>query len=141
MSLYHFDTWCYRRYVGWWVLTALAMGLFVSLSWAGSALKVGALLANPESYQSKVVRIEGIVGNHQLKHIKGWAKSVDKCVQSFTVTDGTGEIRAAYAAHCSGAMDLLRNRDKVTVDARFEWTPGKSGTLSVQEIVSKMALQ
>ena len=141
MSLYHFDIWCYRRYVGWWVLTALAMGLFVSLSWAGSALKVGALLANPESYQSKVVRIEGIVGNHQLKHIKGWAKNVDKCVQSFTVTDGTGEIRAAYAAHCYGAMDLLRNRDKVTMDARFDWTPGKSGTLSVQEIVSKMALQ
>jgi len=118
---------------------ALAIGLFASLSWAGNVLKLGALLAKPESYQLKVVRVEGIVTNHQLKHIKGWAKNVDKCVQSFTVTDETGAMQAAYSANCSGAMDLLRNRDRVTMDARFEWAPGGSGMLAVQEVLAKMA--
>ena len=137
--LHYYDTWNYRRYVGWWVLMALSIGLFASLSWAGNVLKLGALLAKPESYQLKVVRVEGVVTNHQLKHIKGWAKNVDKCVQSFTVTDETGAMQAAYSANCSGAMDLLRNRDRVTMDARFEWAPGGSGVLAVQEVLAKMA--
>ena len=70
--LHYYDTWNYRRYVGWWVLMALAIGLFASLSWAGNVLNLGALLANPESYQLKIVRVEGIVANLRLKHFKRW---------------------------------------------------------------------
>ena len=138
MSLSHFDTWSYRRYVGWWVLTALAMALFASLSWAGGMLKLGSLLANPESYQSKIVRVEGIVANHHLKHIKRWANNVDRCVQTFTVTDGTGTMQAEYGANCAGAMDLVRNGDRVTLEARFDWTPSKAGVLNVKEVLAKM---
>ena len=134
-----YDSWNYRRYVGWWVLMALSIGLFASLSWAGSVLKLGSLLANPDSYQSKIVRVEGIVAKHQLKHIKGRAKNVDKCVQSFTVTDETGAMQAAYSANCSSAMNLLRNQDRVTMEARFEWAPGKAGMLNVQDVLAKMA--
>jgi hypothetical protein len=136
--LHYYDTWNYRRYVGWWVLMALAIGLFASLSWAGNVLNLGALLANPESYQLKIVRVEGIVANHRLKHFKR-VNNVEKCVQSFTVTDETGTMEAAYAMKCSGAMDLLRNRDRVTMDARFDWAPGKAGRLNVQEVLAKMA--
>jgi hypothetical protein len=118
---------------------ALAIGLFASLSWAGTVLKLGALLANPEAYQLKIVRVEGIVANNQLKHFKRGANTVEKCVQSFTVTDGTDTMEAAYATKCSGAMDLLRNRDRVTMEARFEWAPGKAGRLNVQEVLAKMA--
>jgi hypothetical protein len=137
--LHYYDTWNYRRYVGWWVLMALAIGMFASISWAGNVLKLGALLANPEAYQLKVVRVEGTVANHQFKHYKRWANNAEKCVQSFTVTDETGTMQAAYAASCSGALDLVRNRDRVTMDARFEWKPGKSATLNVQEVLAKMA--
>lgn len=137
--LHYYDTWNYRRYVGWWVLMALAIGLFASLSWAGNVLKLGALLANPESYQLKIVRVEGIVANLRLKHFKRWMNNVEKCVQSFTVTDETGTMEAAYATKCSGAMDLLRNRDRVTMEARFDWAPGKAGRLNVQEVLAKMA--
>jgi len=125
--------------VGWWVLMALSIGLFASLSWAGSVLKLGSLLAHPDSYQSRIVRVEGIVDKHQLKHIKGRAKKVDQCVQSFTVTDETGAMQAAYSANCSGAMNLLRNQDRVTMEARFEWAPGKAGMLNVQEVLAKFA--
>jgi hypothetical protein len=34
---------------------------------------------------------------------------------------------------------LLRNRDRVTMDARFDWAPGKAGRLNVQEVLAKMA--
>ena len=139
MGLDLYDTWSYRRYVGWWVLMALAIGLFASLSWAGNVLKLGSLLANPEAYQLKIVRVEGTIENHQFSHIKKQAKIEEKCVQSFTVTDGTGSMQAAYSTKCSGAMDLLRNRDRVTMDARFERAPGKSAMLNVQEVLAKMA--
>jgi hypothetical protein len=34
---------------------------------------------------------------------------------------------------------LLRNQDRVTMEARFEWTPGKAGMLNVQDVLAKMA--
>ena len=127
------------RSIGGWVSLALALSLFVPQAWAGSILlKLGSLLSNPQPYQAQVVRVTGIVSDHQLKHIKRWATNVDKCVQSFTVTDETGSIQAMYRASCSGAMDLLRNRDRVTLEASFEWAPGKSGMLHVQSVLAKV---
>jgi cytochrome c-type biogenesis protein CcmE len=118
--------------------------VFATLSWAGTVLKLGALIVNPEPYQSKVVRVGGIVADHQLKHIKRWTNNTDraispedKCVQSFTLKDDTGSMQAAYEANCAGAMDLLRNRDRVTLEARFQRAAGRAGLLTVQSVLTK----
>ncbi|HEY6085569.1 MAG TPA: hypothetical protein VIU63_09250 [Nitrospira sp.] len=139
---YHRDNrrnWESTRLIRPWILMCLAIIVFVPVSWAGTVLKLASLLTHPESYQLKMVRVTGIVADHQIKHIKRWAADVDKCVQTFTVKDETGSMEAAYGASCSGAMDLLRNRDRVTVDARFEWVPGKAGMLNVQSELAKVA--
>jgi hypothetical protein len=121
-----------------------SVSVFATLSWAGTVLKLGALIANPEPYQSKVVRVAGVVADHQLKHIKRWTNNTDrsispedKCVQSFTLKDDTGSMQAAYEASCAGAMDLLRNRDRVTLEARFQRAGGRTGLLTVQSVLTK----
>jgi hypothetical protein len=42
-------------------LPVLVISLFATFSWAGNVLKIGALLANPELYQSKTVRVTGVL--------------------------------------------------------------------------------
>ena len=64
---------------------------------------------------------------------------MNKCFQLFRIEDKAGSIEAVYQANCSGAGNVLRNRDVVTVEARFELTAGNSGMLKVQSIVSKVA--
>jgi hypothetical protein len=112
----------------------LAMTAFATISWAGTALTLASILADPASYQSEIVRVSGIVSNHKIRR---WGPS--KCFQSFTVKDGTGSIRAVHGASCAGVKNALRNRDLVTLEARFEWTPGKPGMLKVQSILAKVA--
>ncbi|HEU4683288.1 MAG TPA: hypothetical protein VFS39_02135 [Nitrospira sp.] len=126
------------KYIASCAMSALAIILFGTVSWAGDQ-KLGSLLAHPESYSLKTVRVTGIVSDHELKHVKQWANNVDRCVQTFVVKDETGSMRATYGANCSGAMDLIRNRDRVTIEARFEWAPGKAALLNVQTVVGKMA--
>ncbi len=127
-----------------WTLTILALCLFSTLSWANDVLigpKVGALLAKPESYQSKIVRITGIVSDYQSKTLRGGiAASVSRCVQTFTVHDETGSIYASYGTTCSPAMNYLRERDRVTLEARVEWAPGKAAMLNVKSVLSKVSL-
>jgi hypothetical protein len=55
------------------------------------------------------------------------------------LNDETGSIQVAYRSNCAGAKTSLRNRDVVTVEARFEWTPGQSGLLKVQSVLAKVA--
>ena len=112
----------------------LAMGLVVTLSWASTVLDIASLLDNPESYQLEVVRVTGIVANHKIRQ---WG--TNRCLQSYTLKDVTGSIRALQRANCAGAKNSLRNRDLVTVEARFEWTRGKSSVLKVQSILAKVA--
>ncbi|HJT21935.1 MAG TPA: hypothetical protein VJ746_15765 [Nitrospira sp.] len=125
-------------------IVVAAVCVLATFSWAGTVLKLGALLANPEPYQSKIVRVAGIVADHQLKHLKRWTNNTDraispedKCIQSFTLKDDTGSMQAAYEANCAGAMDLLRNRDRVTLEARFQRKTGTAGLLTVQSVLTK----
>lgn len=112
----------------------LAMCFVVTLSWASTVPDIASLLNNPESYQLEVVRVTGIVTNHKIRQ---WG--TNRCLQSYTLKDVTGSIRALQRANCAGAKNSLRNRDLVTVEARFEWTPGKSSVLKVQSILAKVA--
>ncbi|MDF0644303.1 MAG: hypothetical protein P0111_09740 [Nitrospira sp.] len=126
------------RHITWLGIAMLTMVVLATQSLAGVALRLHSLLAHPESYQANVIQVTGVVSNHQFKHVKKWAADVDKCIQTFTVTDGTDSIQAVYGANCAGALDLLRNRDRVTLEARFDWAPGKEGTLAVQSVLSKI---
>ena len=130
-----------RRWNFSWLIPAvLVTSLFATFSWAGNVLKISSLLSNPESYQSRTVRVTGVViDDPQVKRVKRWTDNVNKCVQFFTVKDETGSILAAYELSCSGAMDLLRKRDSVTLEARFERKAGGAGQLNVLEVVSKVA--
>ncbi len=128
-----------RRYLKLGLPTALVLSTLATLSWAGAVLDVGVLLAEPEAYQSKVVRVAGVVTKHQLRHLRGEASQVDKCFQLFTLNDQTGSIRVAYRSNCAGAKTTLRNRDRVTIEARFDWGPGQSGILQVQSVLAKVA--
>ena len=114
-------------------VVVLALSLVVPLTWAGTASNVASLVENPDSYQSKVVRVTGTVYNHRIR------RGVNKCFQLFTLEDGTGSIDAVYKANCSGARNSLRDRDVVTVEAEFERTSSDSGMLKVRSILSKVA--
>ena len=111
----------------------LALSLAATLSWAGTDRDVGSLLDDPGSYQSQVVRVTGTVYNHKIR------RGMNKCFQLFTIEDKADSIEAVYQANCSGAGNVLRDRDFVTVEARFELTSSNSGILKVQSIVSKVA--
>ena len=110
----------------------VALSLVATLSFAGSVADVGSLLDDPNTYQSKAVRVTGTVSNHKIQ------RGVTKCFQLFTLEDDTGSIDAVYKASCSGARNAIRDRDVVTVEARFEVTSGNSGILKVRSIVSKV---
>jgi cytochrome c-type biogenesis protein CcmE len=111
----------------------LAFSPVATVSWAGTVHDVGSLIDNPDSYQSQEVRVTGTVSNHKIR------RGLNKCFQLFTIEDETGSIEAVYKANCSGARNALRDRDVVTVEARFELTSGKSGMLKVKSILSKVA--
>jgi hypothetical protein len=121
------------------MLTVAAMSVVATGSWADSLLDLGSLQADPESYQAKVVRVMGTVTKHKIRHLRGEESNVEKCFQLFTLKDDTGSMQVAYQSKCAGAKTSLRNRDVVTVDALFEWTPGQSGILKVQSVVTKVA--
>lgn len=115
-------------------LSILAMTLFTALSGASTIVSLSSLLDDPESYQSELVRVSGIISNHRIRR---WGAR--KCFQSFTVRDGTGSIRVLHRANCTGAKNSLRNRDLVTLEGRFEWTPGKPAVIKAQTILAKVA--
>jgi cytochrome c-type biogenesis protein CcmE len=114
--------------------TVLAVSLAATLSWAGTVPELGALNDNPDSYQSQVVRVTGVVVNHRIRR-----GMMNKCFQSFTLEDDTGSIDVEYKASCSGARNAIRDRDVVTVEGRFELTSGSSGVIKVKSILSKVA--
>ena len=123
----------YRRWPLSLASLVLALSLVATISWAGTVHNVGSLLDDPDSYQSQVVRVTGTVYNHKIR------RGMNKCFQLFVIEDHAGSIEAVYQANCSGAGNVLRDRDVVTVEARFELTSGHSGLLKVQSIVSKVA--
>jgi cytochrome c-type biogenesis protein CcmE len=113
-------------------LIPLTLSLVSTIAWAGTAPDVASLLDNPASYQSQLVRVTGTVSNHKIR------RGVTKCFQSFTLEDDTGSVEAVYKANCAGARNVIRDRDVVTLEGRFELTSGNSGMLQVRRIVSKV---
>ena len=111
----------------------LSLSLTAALAWAGTVQDVGSLLDDPGSYQSQVVRITGTVYNHRIR------RGMNKCFQLFTIEDHAGSIEAIYQANCQGAGNVVRNRDVVTVEARFEPIASNLNVLKVQAILSKVA--
>lgn len=111
----------------------LGLSLAATLSWAGTVHDVGSLLGDPGSYQSQVVHVTGTVVHHRIQ------RGMNKCFQLFTIESHASFIEAVYQANCSGAGNVLRDRDVVTVEARFELTSSNSGMLKVHSIVSKVA--
>lgn len=111
----------------------LALSLTASLASAGTVSDVGSLLDDPGSYQSQVVRVTGTVVNHRIR------RGMNKCFQLFRIEDNAGSIEAIYQANCQGAGNVVRNRDVVTVEARFELIASNLSVLKVQAILSKVA--
>lgn len=131
-------SWKTRILIGWQGLTILVISLSATLSWAGDLLKLGSLQAESESYKLKNVRVEGLVTGHRINHFTGNEMKRETCIHYFTVRDDTGSMRAVYMTICPGGGALLRNGDRVTVDARFEKAPGTAGRLNVRSVVAKI---
>ena len=116
------------RLIGWRGLLVLAVSVFATISWASDLVNIGSLLANPESYQMKIVRVDGMVSGHQMNHFIGNVTKLEKCIQHFTVTDDTGTMDAVYATICPSEAIILRDGDRVTIEAHF------SGLLDVRSV-------
>ncbi len=126
--------------LGWLGPAVLAGSLFATGSWAGESVKVGQLLAHPESYNMKAVTVEGTVRGHHLDHFIGSVSKMEKCTQNFTVADETGAIKATYASICTvGSQEVvvLQNGDRVTVEANFSGAPGAEGLLTVRSVTKR----
>jgi len=115
------------RVIGWQGLLVLAVSLFATVSWAGDLLKIGSLLAYPESYNAKIVQVEGSVTGYRMDHFIGNMTKLEKCIQYFMVKDDTGTINATYATICPVGAVILRNGDRVTIEAYVSRTPGAAG--------------
>lgn len=100
-------------------LMIIALGLLVSTGWAAEPVKISSLETYPEAYKMKVVQVEGIVGGYQMHHFIGNNTKLEKCIQDFTVDDGTGTIQASYAALCQMGPVMLRDGDEVTIEGHY----------------------
>ena len=121
-----------RKSCLWMGVMVTLAGLFGTSSWASDLLQLSSLHASPEVYRSKSVRVAGLVTRHHVNMLE-----YDKCIQSFTIQDATGRMKAVYTTICPAGGIFLRNGDHVTLDAHFESTPGTAGLLKVQLIRSK----
>jgi hypothetical protein len=122
------------RLIGWLGLMVLAVSLFATISWASDLLKIGSLLANPESYKLRIVQVEGIVSGYRMNHFIGRNSMLEKCTQYFMVEDDTGAMSAVYRTICPTGVVILSNGDRVTIEAHFEREPGGEGVLEVRSV-------
>ncbi|MBK9305648.1 MAG: hypothetical protein IPM58_00785 [Nitrospira sp.] len=106
----------------------LALSLLVPAAWAAEPVKISSLETYPEAYKMKVVQVEGTVSNYQMHHFIGNNTKLEKCIQDFMVDDGTGIIRASYAALCQMGPVMLRDGDEVTIEGHY------LGTLDVRVV-------
>ncbi|MGE0642989.1 MAG: hypothetical protein AB7P24_04905 [Nitrospira sp.] len=106
----------------------IAISLLVPTAWAAEPVKISSLETYPEAYKMKVVQVEGTVSNYQLHHFIGSNTKLEKCIQAFMVDDGTGIIRASYAALCQMGPVMLRDGDEVTIEGHY------LGTLDVRVV-------
>lgn len=128
----HAQTTCKRKVaqlIGRQGLMALAVSLFSTITWAAEPVKINSLLTYPESYNMKMVRVEGTVSGYRMNHFIGNRTKLEKCIQEFSVEDETGTINASYATICQMGMVMLKDGDRVMIDAHF------SGILDVRSVV------
>ena len=107
-------------------MSLVAVSVCASLAWATDVLKISSLLADPTGYNMKLIRVEGVVLDHQMQHFIGNFTKLEKCIQHFTVSDDTASIQAVYATLCPNESVILQNGDHVTLEAHF------SGVLEVR---------
>jgi len=122
------------RLIGWLGLMVLAVSLWATRSWASDLRKISSLLADPEAYQLRVVRVEGIVSGYNMDHFIGTVSGLEKCTQSFIVEDDTGAMSAVYQTICPTGVVILRNGDRVTIEAHFQRAHGTEGILDVRSV-------
>jgi len=109
-------------------LLVIALSLLAPGAWAAEQVKISSLETYPEAYKMKVVQVEGTVSNYQMHHFIGNNTKLEKCIQDFMVDDGTGTIRASYAALCQMGPVMLRDGDEVTIEGHY------LGTLDVRVV-------
>ncbi|MDH4080736.1 MAG: hypothetical protein OEU68_13070 [Nitrospira sp.] len=109
-------------------LLIIALSLLAPGAWAAEPVKISSLETYPEAYKMKVVQVEGTVNDYRLHHFIGNNTKLEKCIQDFTVDDGTGTIRASYAALCQMGPVMLRDGDEVTIEGHY------LGTLDVRVV-------
>jgi hypothetical protein len=109
-------------------MSLVAVSVCASLAWATDLLKISSLLADPRGYNMRLVRVEGMVLDHQIQHFIGNFTKLEKCIQRFMVTDDTASIQAVYATLCPNDLVILQNGDHVTLEAHF------SGILDVRSV-------
>ncbi len=109
-------------------LLVIVLSLFASTAWAAEPVKISSLETYPEAYKMKVVQVEGTVSGYQMHHFIGNNTKLEKCIQDFMVDDGTGMIRASYAALCQMGPVMLRDGDEVTIEGHY------LGTLDVRVV-------
>lgn len=113
------------RTVGVMILTLVSLA---PATWAAEPVKINSLQTYPEAYKMRVVQVEGIVSGYQMHHFIGNNTKLEKCIQDFTVEDGTGTIQASYAAICQMGPVMLKDGDQVTIEGHFV------GTLDVRTV-------
>ena len=109
-------------------LLIIVFSLLAPTAWAAEPVTISSLETYPEAYKMKVVQVEGTVSDYQLHHFIGNNTKLEKCIQDFTVDDGTGAIRASYAALCQMGPVMLRDGDEVTIEGHY------LGTLDVRVV-------
>jgi hypothetical protein len=125
----HWDTtrrWGLGRLVGGLGMSLVAVSVCASLASAIDVQKISSLLADPNGYNMKLVRVEGVVLDHQMQHFIGNVSKLEKCIQRFMVKDDTASIQAVYATLCPNDSVILQNGDHVILEAHF------SGVLDVR---------
>jgi cytochrome c-type biogenesis protein CcmE len=118
--------WAIGGLIGRLGMSLVALSVWASLAWATDVLKISSLLADPTGYNMRLVRVEGMVLDHQMQHFIGSFSKLEKCIQHFTVKDDTASIQAVYATLCPNGSVILQNGDHVTLEAHF------SGILDVR---------
>lgn len=109
-------------------MSLVAVSVCASLAWATDLMKISSLVADPGGYNMRLVRVEGMVLDHQIQHFIGNLTKLEKCIQRFIVKDETASIQAVYATLCPNDLVILQNGDHVTLEAHF------SGILDVRSV-------
>ena len=121
--------WAIGGLIGRLGMSLVAVSVCASLAWATDLLKISSLLADPTGYNMRLVRVEGMVLDHQIQHFIGNFTKLEKCIQRFMVKDETASIQAVYATLCPNDSVILQNGDHVTLEAHF------SGVLDVRSVI------